>query len=526
MIDDEYLLEEREGCQPAATPSLLDALAVSMKIFDVVAGVREVNAASFSKALQMPELMKILQLNERLTEIEDNLPEHLKYKSGRAASSAREKVLHYQAEAALCQITSPAHNSPSSSPSGVGTSRSKHPTVTPRTRSSQRNMAHLHTECGNFTGHPTHKPAVVFKASSALPRDPADPPPSHADSITKAFEILDAHQWRAEGVSETRTKLCKFLQTVEKANRDLDYEQGPYDPLGGQSDGHLRLPEQAGLFDNIDLEASTSTLCVSSHPSHSLVANMPHLNVPGAVLHYETFGSDGPLLIVIPGADGRGSVFHSSAQFLAAHFTVVCWDRRGYSQSFLDGKQDFQQRLQTDADDAQRLIVHLSRTGTAAVLEPRPEPLLPNSCWPVIPKELQLQAHGLINHIYDIYRAHGPSTAMEVFSAGLSKGPETSLMQSCMDAKRGDDIRANSLFWFEFELRQYTSAPVDVEALFKVKEKLILAVGEDSGDGPAMGVMKALAIHTDKEVLRIPGGHLGYVLKPEMWAKGILELLQ
>ncbi|RBA13458.1 hypothetical protein FPRO05_02251 [Fusarium proliferatum] len=253
MIDDEYLLEEREGCQPAATPSLLDALAVSMKIFDVVAGVREVNAASFSKALQMPELMKILQLNERLTEIEDNLPEHLKYKSGRAASSAREKVLHYQAEAALCQITSPAHNSPSSSPSGVGTSRSKHPTVTPRTRSSQRNMAHLHTECGNFTGHPTHKPAVVFKGSSALPRDPADPPPSHADSITKAFEILDAHQWRAEGVSETRTKLCKFLQTVENANRDLDYEQGPYDPLVGQSDGHLRLPEQAGLFDNIDL---------------------------------------------------------------------------------------------------------------------------------------------------------------------------------------------------------------------------------------------------------------------------------
>ncbi|KLO92534.1 uncharacterized protein LW93_12108 [Fusarium fujikuroi] len=271
---------------------------------------------------------------------------------------------------------------------------------------------------------------------------------------------------------------------------------------------------------------------------------MPQLNVPGAVLHYETFGSDGPLLIVIPGADGRGSVFHSSAQFLAAHFTVVCWDRRGYSQSFLDGKQDFQQRLQTDADDAQRLIMHLSRTGTAAVfgtssgavvaqqlLASHPEcvtTLIAHEppAFSVLPEELQLQAHGLINHIYDTYRAHGPSTAMEVFSAGLSKGPETSLMQSCMDAKRGDDIRANSLFWFEFELRQYTSAPVEVEALSKVKEKLILAVGEDSGDGPAMGVMKALAMHTDKEVLRIPGGHLGYVLKPEMWAKRILELLQ
>ncbi|CZR45967.1 uncharacterized protein FPRO_11414 [Fusarium proliferatum ET1] len=271
---------------------------------------------------------------------------------------------------------------------------------------------------------------------------------------------------------------------------------------------------------------------------------MPQLNVPGAVLHYETFGSDGPLLIVIPGADGRGSVFHSSAQFLAAHFTVVCWDRRGYSQSFLDGKQDFQQRLQTDADDAQRLILHLSGNGTAAVfgtssgavvgqqlLASHPEcvtRLIAHEppAFSVLPKEFQLQAHGLINHIYDTYRAHGPGTAMEVFSRGLSEGPETSLMQSCMDAKRGDEIRANSLFWFEFELRQYTNAPVNVEALVKEKEKLILAVGEESGDGPVMSVMKAIATQGGQEVLKISGGHLGYMLKPEVWAKSIVELLQ
>ncbi|KAF4423119.1 Zn(2)-C6 fungal-type DNA-binding domain [Fusarium acutatum] len=265
MIDDEYLLEEGEGCQPAATPSLLSALEVSMKIFDVVAGAREVNAASFSRALQMPELIRILQLNERLTEIEDNLPEHLKYKNRQGASSARERVLHFQAEAPLRQVTSPAHKSSSSSPAGVGTSRSKHLTVTPRTRTSQRNMAYLHTERGNCTGYPTQKPAVIFKASSALPRDLADPPPSHADSITKAFEILDVHQWRAEGVSETRRKLCKFLQTVENANRDPEYgkfpyfqllplaPQGPYEILGDEGDSHLRLSEQGGLFDDIDL---------------------------------------------------------------------------------------------------------------------------------------------------------------------------------------------------------------------------------------------------------------------------------
>lgn len=143
----------------------------------------------------------------------------------------------------------------------------------------------------------------------------------------------------------------------------------------------------------------------------------------------------------------------------------------------------------------------------------------------VLPKQFQLQAHGLINHIYDICRAHGPGTAMEVFSTGLSEGPKTSLMQSCMDAKRGDEIRANSLFWFEFKLRQYTSAPVNIEALVKEKEKLILAVGEDSGDGPVMSVMKAITTQGDKEVLKISGGHLGYMPKPEVWARSIVELL-
>ncbi|KAF4958806.1 hypothetical protein FGADI_2150 [Fusarium gaditjirri] len=271
---------------------------------------------------------------------------------------------------------------------------------------------------------------------------------------------------------------------------------------------------------------------------------MPELNVPGAILHYDIFGSDGPLLLLIPGADGRGSVFHSAAQFLAASFTVLCWDRRGYSQSFLDGKQDFQQRLQTDADGAQRLIVHLSRDGTAAVfgtssgavvaqqlLATHPESVTKliahePPAFSVLPEEFQLQAHGLINHIYDTYRAHGPSTAMEVFSGGLSRGPETTLMQSCMDAKRGDEIRANSFFWFEFELRQYTSAPVDVEALVKSKEKLILAVGEESSDGPVMAVMKAIATQAGKEVVKISGGHLGYILKPEVWTRNVTELLK
>ncbi|RGP71713.1 hypothetical protein FLONG3_7017 [Fusarium longipes] len=163
MIDDEYLLEEGEGRQPTAKPSLLGALAVSMKIFTLVAEAREVNGASFSKALKMPELIRILQLHERLAEIEANLPEHLKYKKEQRPSSEREKVLHFQAEDTLCENTTPTHKSSSNSPAGVGTSRTKHLTVAPRKRTSQRNMAHMLTERGHRTRYATLKPAVAFE---------------------------------------------------------------------------------------------------------------------------------------------------------------------------------------------------------------------------------------------------------------------------------------------------------------------------------------------------------------------------
>lgn len=90
---------------------------------------------------------------------------------------------------------------------------------------------------------------------------------------------------------------------------------------------------------------------------HSSI-NMPVLKVPGANLHYTTFGT-GPPLLLIPGADGRGSIFHPLAKTLLFQFKVICYDRRGYSQSFLTGKQDLTNRLNTDADDAQKLIAHV-----------------------------------------------------------------------------------------------------------------------------------------------------------------------
>lgn len=62
---------------------------------------------------------------------------------------------------------------------------------------------------------------------------------------------------------------------------------------------------------------------------------------------------------MIPGASGAADPFHMTAEHLSAQFTVVLYDRRGFSRSVLDGPQDYGRRLATDADDVRRLIEHL-----------------------------------------------------------------------------------------------------------------------------------------------------------------------
>src|SRR5699024_2382933 len=86
-------------------------------------------------------------------------------------------------------------------------------------------------------------------------------------------------------------------------------------------------------------------------------ATMGVLNVPDAQLYYETRGT-GPLLIMIPGASGDARTFTAVSRYLEEHYTVITYDRRGFSRSPLDGPQDYHHRLTTDADDVARLIEH------------------------------------------------------------------------------------------------------------------------------------------------------------------------
>lgn len=64
-------------------------------------------------------------------------------------------------------------------------------------------------------------------------------------------------------------------------------------------------------------------------------------------------------MLLIPGATGSAYSFKRLTEHLAAHYTVVTYDRRGFSLSELEGPQDYDRRLETDVDDARRLAEHV-----------------------------------------------------------------------------------------------------------------------------------------------------------------------
>jgi len=267
-----------------------------------------------------------------------------------------------------------------------------------------------------------------------------------------------------------------------------------------------------------------------------------HFDVPGASLYYETVGA-GPLLLMIPGANGDTTVFTPISQYLSHRFTVVLYDRRGYSRSELRGDQDYERKLEVDADDACLLIQHLAN---------EPAFVFGSSSGAIVAIQLLLRhpsvVHTLIPHeppavrllgepdaskwvsffadVYDTYRKEGIRQSMDKFAAGVLSEEEASRMK---ERRAGNSDAENAVrnltYWFEHELRQYPSARFDVAALDPLRKHLVLICGRESSQQMPYLPNTALATKLGLEVVDFPGAHLGYLSHPEQFAQGLVDNL-
>jgi pimeloyl-ACP methyl ester carboxylesterase len=264
---------------------------------------------------------------------------------------------------------------------------------------------------------------------------------------------------------------------------------------------------------------------------------MGTIEVDGAQLYYETRGS-GPLLLMIPGANGSADAFRAIADCLAQHLTVITYDRRGFSRSWLDGQQQDSHRLRADAEDAAQLLerfgggaamVFGNSSGAIVALE-----LLARQTSPVStlvahePPLVTLLADGqhwidFFLGLYQQYVASGPQPALGAFQSRVLAESDRQALARARDATGGAAALTNAKYWFEHELRQYPAAELELDALKVLADRIVLAVGRDSVGFPAHEATVALGKCLGRKVVAMPGGHLGFLSQPVDFADALLR---
>jgi len=215
---------------------------------------------------------------------------------------------------------------------------------------------------------------------------------------------------------------------------------------------------------------------------------------------------------------------------------------RGFSQSYLTGVQDYSQRLETDADDAARLIEHLAPE--------TPPVVIGNSSGAIVSFKLLSRHADLVatvlayeppaarflpdfdsiyataEDIYATYRAAGMAVAYEKF-IGLTKTEDG--MGRMIRAAPTDNLQRNwnSMYWFEREFMVYPNAEFDVDAELRPhKAKLVLVNGEESDkEAYQFRANVALAGFLDLEVVLFPGAHVSHSTSPRDFAAKLVEVL-
>ena len=78
----------------------------------------------------------------------------------------------------------------------------------------------------------------------------------------------------------------------------------------------------------------------------------------------------------------------------------------------------------------------------------------------------------------------------------------------------------------EHELRQYPRVELDLAALAAHAERIVLAGGRDSQDQLPYQPNRVLAQKLGRDIVNLPGGHLGFVSSPTEFAKELIDALK
>lgn len=262
---------------------------------------------------------------------------------------------------------------------------------------------------------------------------------------------------------------------------------------------------------------------------------MSYLDVAGARLYFETTGN-GPLLVLIPGASGVADSFRPLAAQLASQYTVILYDRRGFSRSQAAQPPD-ERRLHTDADadDVRRLVEHAgdvpaivfgASSGAVVALSVLADhPSVVRTVVAHEPPAVRLLPDGqqwldFFHDVYDLYRREGVDAALARFREHTFTAADADALSH---APRNP---ANATWWLEHELRQYPAVELDLATLRRYGDRILPAAGRGSAGSVTHRATTALAGALGRPVVDLADGHIGFLTEPAAFAHDLLAALR
>ena len=161
------------------------------------------------------------------------------------------------------------------------------------------------------------------------------------------------------------------------------------------------------------------------------------------------------------------------------------------------------------------LIDHPSLVRTAVAFEPPVMRQLPDGQYWL----------DFFTGVYDLYRQSGIEPALKKFREQTFAASDREAMASARHPKNSRFILANTTYWFEHELRQYPAVDLDLDSLKAHVDQIVLQAGRESRGYPAYEATVQLAKKFGRDLIELPGGHIGYVTQPAEFVREFVQAL-
>jgi pimeloyl-ACP methyl ester carboxylesterase len=270
---------------------------------------------------------------------------------------------------------------------------------------------------------------------------------------------------------------------------------------------------------------------MNTQPMNSQVTGY-RVQVPGARLYYQTQGS-GPGLVLIGGGPANADTLGPLAARLAGRYTVISYDRRGYSRSELDDPGE-QIGISRHGDDLRLLI---------EALGPEPVSVFGTSFGALIALDLAASAPERVGTVmvhepplgqlltgeqrrqFDVKLEDKPDAgaalAAIAASVGVKRGLDAGADGTQPEVRRGD---------IELFIRRDVPAigdyQLDLGRLAAVSGRLVVTGSEDGRAFYPYACAQRLAEVTGAPFVELPGGHAGMIRQPEEFAAVLAGLLR